>query len=78
MMTPAWQGLAFICSEDPSALNKVRLRPVLLEVPNMEPGSLSLGFLRPIENTNHDIISLQSDCVYGHWPVLAAFLFWGN
>lgn len=46
MMT--WMGwrLFFICSEDPSALNKIQVRPALLEKTKNGGRSVSLGFSR--------------------------------
>lgn len=43
MTTPV---LAFICFEDPSALNKVRVSLVLLEAPRNGAGTLSLEYVR--------------------------------
>lgn len=61
MRTPAWRRLAFICFEDPNALNKVWVRLALLEAPKMQPGSLSLGFSRGQRQSQS--ISLPSDCL---------------
>lgn len=51
--------LAFICCENPSALNKVQVRLVLLEQPRNGGGLMSLGFLRGEANQD---LALPSNC----------------
>lgn len=51
--------LAFICFTDPSALNKVQVRLVLLEQPRDGGGSMSLGFFRGEANQD---LALPSNC----------------